>query len=63
MSKIESYLAMAGMAMMAEAINTKLIYDNSNSKSIYRKSPLSKKQLKARKKSKNAKQQRKKGRS
>jgi hypothetical protein len=63
MSRIGSLLAAAaGMALMADAMSKDLMYDDGKPVP-YRKSPLSKKQLKARKKSKNAKKQRRKQRS
>ena len=60
MSKLGGYLAMAaGMAAIADSMGKDIAYDDG--KPIhYRKSPLSNKQLKARKKAKNAKKQRRK---
>ena len=52
MSRIGSLLAAtAGMALMADAMSKELMYDDGKPVP-YRKSPLSNKQLKARKKSK-----------
>jgi len=63
MSRIGSLLAAtAGMALMADAMSKDLMYDDGKPVP-YRKSPLSNKQLKARKKAKNAKKQRRKQRS
>jgi hypothetical protein len=62
MSRIGSLLnATVGMALMADALSKDLMY-NDGKQVPYRKSSLSNKQLKARKKSKNAKKQRRKQR-
>ena len=60
MSKLGGYLAIAaGMVAIADSMSKDLIYDDGKPVP-YRKSPLSNKQLKSRKKAKNARKQRKK---